>query len=455
MKKLRMIISLAALLYAGLLPAQLPERAEDISPLLIGEAMPDIAVTSMDGSARSLADIFKEKPTVLVFYRGGWCPYCNVQLAALGQEEETILALGYQIVAISLDQPEKLRQAADKAELRYRLYSDASGALAKAAGIAFQSPEKYQDLLRDWSGGQNEGFMPVPAVFVLDTKGEILFEYINPNFRQRLSGELLLAVLGALAAETAPAPEAKPAAPKPKRPSALANGKFFEKNGRKYLYGGERAEEHFDITGYTLKDEQFHYGIGRERFPALLEPEFITVAEAAPLWQADDRFLLAQAGSEAKAYSIKDLTRHEVVNDVLDGKPVFAAYCILADLGAMYDRTIGGREYTFALSGYTYYDPQVWDGMDGFVMWDRETESLWWPLIGKAVSGKLKGTNMIVLDEQFWKQTTWQDIRENHADAQILKSGQDFERPTTWHRHYEDAAPVKTDGRAVAPRWGE
>jgi hypothetical protein len=239
------------------------------------------------------------------------------------------------------------------------------------------------------------------------------------------------------------------------RPVAADNGKFFEKNGRKYLYGGDREDQHFDITGYTLKDEQFHYGLGRERFPALLEPEFISVTEADEFWKNNDRFLLAQIDGETKVYSIRDLTRHEVVNDVIGGKPVFAAYCILADLGAMYDRVIGGREYTFALSGYTYYDPQVWDGMDGFVMWDRETESLWWPLTGKAVSGKMQGTDMVVLDEHHWKQTTWKDIRKNHPDAQVLKSGQDFERPASWHRKYEDVSPVEGSGKAVAPRWGE
>jgi len=243
--------------------------------------------------------------------------------------------------------------------------------------------------------------------------------------------------------------------PKKQRPSAFKNGKFFEKDGRQYMYGGKREAQHFDITDYTLKDEQFHYGMGRELFPALLKPEFISVEEAKTLWQDDDRFLLAQIGEETKAYSIEDLTRHEVVNDVIDGKPVFAAYCILADLGAMYDRTIGGREYTFALSGYTYFDPQVWDGMDGFVMWDRETESLWWPLTGKAVSGKMKGTDMIVLEEKFWKQTTWKNIIEQHADAQVLKSGQDFERPISWDTKYEDVAPIQNAGKSIAPRWGE
>jgi len=246
-----------------------------------------------------------------------------------------------------------------------------------------------------------------------------------------------------------------PGQSKPNRPSALAKGKFFDKAGKRMLYGGKRESQHFDVSNLDLKEGQFHYGLGREAFPALLEPEFISVDRADQIWKDDDRFLLAKAGSDTKAYSIKDLTRHEVVNDSLNGKPIFAAYCILADLGAIYDRKLGGREFTFALSGYTYYDPDVWDGLDGFVMWDRETESLWWPLIGKAVAGPLKGSDMKVLDEKFWKQTNWKDIRQNHPDAKVLRSGQDFVRPRSWPRSYEDIPPIRESEQSVAPHWGE
>lgn len=221
---------------------------------------------------------------------------------------------------------------------------------------------------------------------------------------------------------------------KKKRPLAYENGKFFEEEGRKMLYGGEDEQQHFDITDYLLKDEQFHYGIGREKFPALLEPEFISVAEATQIWADSARFLLAQSGDDIKAYSVEDLTRHEIVNDVLDGQPIMAAYCILANLGAIYERNYGGTELTFALSGYTYFDENVWDGLDGFVFWDRETESLWWPLIGKAVSGPLKNVKLMEMDKNKWKDTSWKYIRENHPDAQVLKSGQDYERPTEWEK---------------------
>lgn len=231
---------------------------------------------------------------------------------------------------------------------------------------------------------------------------------------------------------------------KKQRPSALDNGKFFEVDGVKMLYGGENPSDHFDITGYELKDAQFHYGIGREGFAALLEPEFISVNEADSIWADSSRFLLAYSGNEVKAYSIKDLTNHEVVNDVLDGQPIMAAYCILADLGAIYERNYGGTELTFALSGYTYYDEGVWKGLDGFVLWDRETESLWWPLIGKAVSGPLHGVKLLEMDEANWEDVHWDYIKENYPNAQILKSGQDFERPTTWEK-LEDVSGILED----------
>lgn len=225
------------------------------------------------------------------------------------------------------------------------------------------------------------------------------------------------------------------------RPSALENGKFFDKNGAKMLYGGESETEHFIIDNLDLEPSQFHYGIGRERFPALLKPEFQTVQEADSNWTLESRFLLAKKGDDIKAYSIADLTRHEVVNDMLDGEPVFAAYCILADLGAIYKRTYADKIFTFALSGYTYFDSQIWDGLDGFVLWDRETESLWWPLIDKAVSGSLKDVKLQKLEDTYWEDTTWGQIKEHYPNAKVMKSGLDYERPKTWKR-YDDVSDI-------------
>ena len=245
-------------------------------------------------------------------------------------------------------------------------------------------------------------------------------------------------------------------AKKKQRPLAIDRGRFLEKDGQALLWGGEDDAQHFKIDNLILKPEQFHFGIGREKFPALLEPEFVSVEEANAWLEDRDRVLGLQIGDVVKAYPIKLLRKHEVVNDVVEGEPIFAAFCVLADLGAIYDRRIDGRVHTFALSGYTYFDPDVWDGMDGFVMWDRETESLWWPLIGKAVSGPLLHTPMKMYDKKTWSQTTWREWKAEHPNTVVLEKDQDFERPKIWPKFEVSSLGQTTDTKdSIAPRWGE
>lgn len=242
-------------------------------------------------------------------------------------------------------------------------------------------------------------------------------------------------------------------------PLAINRGRFFENDGVQYLWGGDDSTTNFIVDTLLLKPAQFHFGIGRERFPALLDPSFVS-AEDAGAWLSDtSRVLGFTLGNTVRAYPIELLKEHEVVNDVVDGHPVFAAYCVLADLGAIYDRVIGDETFTFALSGYTYFDPNVWDGMDGFVLWDRESESLWWPLIGKAVSGPMVGIPMKVFDENRWAQTTWGEWRAAHPESVVLDRGQDFERPKTWPHfsaaEIRNARGEKPSQSSVAPRWGD
>lgn len=175
--------------------AQVGKNATDVRPLLIGESVPDLNVTSAEGHREKLSVIANGKPTVLLFYRGGWCPYCNLHLSDIRTVEDKIINLGYQIIAISPDSPENLNVTIEKDKLNYRLYSDSSGELTEAMGIAFKAPERSLDRLLDYSAGRNPGFLPVPSVFVLNSEGKIVFEYVNPDYKIRLSGKLLLAVL--------------------------------------------------------------------------------------------------------------------------------------------------------------------------------------------------------------------------------------------------------------------
>jgi peroxiredoxin len=186
------------LIYSIAQGQEVPKSPNDVSPLLIGEEIPDVKLADLNGSNIGLKDITKKKPTVLIFYRGGWCPYCNLHLSELQTIEADILKLGYQIVAESPDSHNNLKASISKNQLNYTLLSDASTMAARDLGIAYQAPEKYAEMLSKSSDNLNPGILPVPALFVLNTKGEILFEYINPNYKKRIKGDLLLAVLNAL-----------------------------------------------------------------------------------------------------------------------------------------------------------------------------------------------------------------------------------------------------------------
>jgi len=175
--------------------AQVAEKDTDVSPLLISEKIPDTNVTSIEGKTVSLKTELSKKPSILLFYRGGWCPFCNRHLSAVGEIESEITALGYQIIAFSPDSPEKLKNSKEKGKLAYKLFSDAKGDLIKAMGIAFKAPDRYTDKLNNFSGGHNSGFLPVPSAFVVDVYGTILFEYISPNYKQRIKSKMLLEIL--------------------------------------------------------------------------------------------------------------------------------------------------------------------------------------------------------------------------------------------------------------------
>lgn len=189
------ICSLSLCLYTCLCLGQIASTPEEVSPLLIGEKIPEVFVNTVSGDKKLVTEILKEKPSVLLFYRGGWCPFCNTHLAEVGEVETEITALGYQIIAVSPDSPENLQVSLEEQKLNYQLYSDAGGELIKTMGLAFRAPEKYDNMLSKFSAGKNEGILPVPALFVTDTNGVILFEYVSPDYRQRISSEMLMAVL--------------------------------------------------------------------------------------------------------------------------------------------------------------------------------------------------------------------------------------------------------------------
>ena len=173
--------------------------AGDIHPLLIGAAVPKLVLQTPDGKVFDLNQAVKEQPTVLIFYRGGWCPYCNVQLGKLQTIEPELLKLGYQIIAVSPDQPSKLDESVEKHDLTYTLLSDHAMKAAQAFGITFRvdavTLEKYKGYGIDLeaASGEKHHLLPVPSVFLIGQDGLIKFTYVNPDYKVRVDPDVLLA----------------------------------------------------------------------------------------------------------------------------------------------------------------------------------------------------------------------------------------------------------------------
>ena len=182
-KSLRVLgTALSLLLCAGVGHSQnktvVAPTAQETNPIKIGSALPKISLTAVDSKEFDLSASVAKKPTVLIFYRGGWCPYCNLQLGQLQAIEPQLLQLGYQVIAVSPDRADALNKSIEKQSLKYTLLSDAENKASSALGIAWQAKDRV---------------LPVPAVFVIGTDGVINFSYVNPTYRVRIHPDLLLA----------------------------------------------------------------------------------------------------------------------------------------------------------------------------------------------------------------------------------------------------------------------
>lgn len=175
----------------------IPKEARAIQPLLVGETLPSSTFTTIEGQEAQLKTILEKKPTVLFFYRGGWCPYCNTQLLNIGSIEQQIVDLGYQAVAISPDYYTNLKSTKSTNKVKNTLLlSDYEGGFIKKIGLAFKTPNMVKNFaMSKGVKGEVSEVIPVPSVMIVNQKQEILFEYINPNYKQRIKAEMLLAVL--------------------------------------------------------------------------------------------------------------------------------------------------------------------------------------------------------------------------------------------------------------------
>lgn len=178
--------------------AEVPLTPEEATVIEAGAQAPNPSLITLEGEAQSLDSLRGEAPTVLVFYRGGWCPYCNRQLAALQEVLPQLKVKGWKLLALSPDKPEELKKTIEKQKLDYTLVSDSKMEAAKAFGVAFQVDDATLSQYKTYNidlvaaSGQDHQQLPVPSVFLINAEGKITYVFSNPDYKVRLSAKELL-----------------------------------------------------------------------------------------------------------------------------------------------------------------------------------------------------------------------------------------------------------------------
>ena len=173
--------------------------ANDVQPLLPGMQAPAFDVFSVEGQPVHFDPENMQKPLVLTFFRGGWCPYCNLHLAELRKAESELKEMGFDIWFISIDRPEILYDSLEQPDIDYTILSDSGLAATRAFGLAFrvkaETLERYEKYGIDLEGasGQSHHVLPAPSTFIIASDGMIRFQYTNPDYAVRLHPDVLLA----------------------------------------------------------------------------------------------------------------------------------------------------------------------------------------------------------------------------------------------------------------------
>ncbi|ATE65806.1 peroxiredoxin-like family protein [Rhizorhabdus dicambivorans] len=169
--------------------------------LKAGDTLPDATLIDPFGEPVSIAELGRKGPMIINFYRGGWCPLCNLELRAYQNILGEIEAAGAQLIAVSPQNPDASLSTAEKNQLKFPVLTDPGNGFAKALGISFELPADViqvhersgTDLPAINSGA--EWVLPIPAVYVVDSDGTILLAHVDSDFSTRLEPAVALAAV--------------------------------------------------------------------------------------------------------------------------------------------------------------------------------------------------------------------------------------------------------------------
>jgi peroxiredoxin len=171
---------------------QLVQAGASEQALKEGEQAPDFTLPDVAGNAVTLSELLKQGPVVVVFYRGAWCPYCNLTLRAYQQALPQLQALGASLVAISPQTPDNSLTMQEKNELTFAVLSDVGNQVARTFGLVFSLEEAVRATHQQMGAnlpafnGDESWELPMPGTFLIDQTGTIRLAFVDPNFTRRL-----------------------------------------------------------------------------------------------------------------------------------------------------------------------------------------------------------------------------------------------------------------------------
>lgn len=156
----------------------------------VGDMAPDATLEGWDGNSVALSDLWKQGPIVLMWYRGGWCPYCNVQLRAMQKSLDAIEGAGAKLVVLTPELPAKAKETAESNDLEIVALHDKNSQVAKDYGILFELPSKIIPMYRDRlklpeANGSDEMALPLAATYVIDPSGKITYAFLDADYKKR------------------------------------------------------------------------------------------------------------------------------------------------------------------------------------------------------------------------------------------------------------------------------
>ena len=181
--------------------AQLKSSGIESNALKVGDRAPSLSLPDAKGEQVSLKHLLEQGPVVAIFYRGGWCPYCNLELRAWQAHLAELNSLGATLVAISPQTPDNSLSTTEKNALAFPVLSDSDLVAARGFGIAFTLPPELVDLYSSVGNnlpelnGNGQWVLPVPATFVIDKSGVIQFAHVEADYRERAEPGDVLAII--------------------------------------------------------------------------------------------------------------------------------------------------------------------------------------------------------------------------------------------------------------------